>query len=205
MKISFLILTHNRPHLFLRCINSILQFKFSYPVEILVNNDSNDISEINIPDYNIKYFYYNNPNIGYIYKLLFDQSTGEYIFFLEDDDYLSDIFLENLCLESDLLYMNYKAAKLDDQIKQLRNNFSVEEENDLFQLSQIMFKKELLSVFPDELLTNNLHNDWKLFQIIKNKCKSIKIIDSRMFIQTCDAKDNISFKEYNGDKRFGNK
>ena len=92
MKISFLILTHNRPHLFLRCINSILQFKFSYPVEILVNNDSNDISEINIPDYNIKYFYYNNPNIGYIYKLLFDQSTGEYIFFLEDDDYLSDIF-----------------------------------------------------------------------------------------------------------------
>jgi glycosyltransferase involved in cell wall biosynthesis len=209
-KLSILILTHNRPKLFERCINSILQFKFSFNIEVLVNNDSKDIQEIYSDSYPIRYSYYSNNNLGYLYKHLFDLASGEYIYFLEDDDYLSSSFVEHLVLDSSLIYMNYKPAKLEDRLLQLtyRNNFKIETTNDLFQLSQIIFKKELLPSFPSELLNNHLDNDWKLFQILKQSVDGsdgkITLIKKQMFIQTCDGLDNISFPEHNKDERFLN-
>jgi glycosyltransferase involved in cell wall biosynthesis len=61
MKLSILILTHNRPILFKRCINSVLNNLPNFDIEILVNNDSKDITEI----------YHDNVNIFYYYKLWF--------------------------------------------------------------------------------------------------------------------------------------
>ena len=56
MKLSILILTHNRPLLFERCINSVLNNLPNYDIEILVNNDSNDITEIHNDKVNIYYY-----------------------------------------------------------------------------------------------------------------------------------------------------
>ena len=81
MKISFLILTHNRPKLFKRCIESILKQEFDFDIEILVNNDSNDISEdyISSDIVSIKYLYKQDQNLSNLYKYLFDLAIGEYI------------------------------------------------------------------------------------------------------------------------------
>ena len=46
MKLSILILTHNRPKLFKRCIKSVIKNLPDFDIEILVNNDSNDIEEV---------------------------------------------------------------------------------------------------------------------------------------------------------------
>ena len=55
-KLSILILTHNRPDLFQRCLHSVLsQLDDRTDVEIIVNNDSNDIREIN--DSRVTYYY----------------------------------------------------------------------------------------------------------------------------------------------------
>lgn len=44
MKLSILILTHKRPELFQRCLESALHM-LPENVEIIVNNDSNDIQK----------------------------------------------------------------------------------------------------------------------------------------------------------------
>jgi glycosyltransferase involved in cell wall biosynthesis len=206
MKLSFLILTHNRPELFKRCIKSILQFNFNFDIEIFVNNDSNDICKIYDDNISIIYFNKVDSNLGNIYKFLFDQATGDYIYFLEDDDYLSKNFqkyFEPAFCEFgiyDLFYMNYK------KVNNLKNfqKFEIEEKNIDFQLSQILFRRNILSQFPNELLNNEIDNDWRLFQILLNKTKSIYSNSHIMYIQTCDGNDNISFPLLNKDNRWSN-
>lgn len=192
MKLSILILTHNRPKLFERCLKSALKNKPDY-VEIIVNNDSSDITEIP----GISYFYNKHNDLSCTYEFLFDKAQGEYIYFLEDDDYLTDNFYKLIDFNYDINYMNY--WHFDEHLNLTKYKFfEIENENKLFQLGQIMFKKSLLTEFPKG---NALHNDWNLFQSIKNK-GTIKIINNKMFIQTQDGKDNISSQFYCSDERF---
>jgi glycosyltransferase involved in cell wall biosynthesis len=201
-KLSFLILTHNRPLLFKRGINSILQFEFPFEIEILVNNDSNDIQEIKSDTVPIIYSYIQSDNLSDIYKYLFIQARGEYIYYLEDDDYLLNGFLKVFMLIDtyDLIYCKYRPEKIDDYLK-IKFQKEPEVKNDLFQLSQIIFKKELLdlNIFPK---TNDINNDWKLYQSLKNNSLSFYFLNKEIFRQTCDGNDNISFKELCNDTRF---
>ena len=201
IKISFLILTHLRPKLFNRCISSIINQNFNFDIEILVNNDSHDILEI--PSDNIKYYYKTDNNLSVLYKYLFDKAVGEYIYFLEDDDYLvqnfSKILNDYISINNDIYYMNYKRA-MQNMLEVIQSKeFSIEKINNHFQLSQILFKKDLVEIFPNN---NNLDNDWKLFQHIINKTNNVSLIPNIMFIQTLDGKDNISFPHLNKDIRW---
>ena len=82
MKLSILILTHNRPKLFKRCIDSVIKNLPDFDIEILVNNDSNDIEEVYSENITIKYFYKKYKELGETYRFLYFESKGEYIFFL---------------------------------------------------------------------------------------------------------------------------
>lgn len=200
MNISVLILTHNRPKLFKRCLYSVLN-NIPKNVDILVNNDSNDIEEIVHPQ--IKYFYKKSENLSTLYKYLFNKTLSEYVYFLEDDDYIIDNFwdiLSNISsnVKYDLYYMNFR-RDIDTILSKNMLQFKQEKENNKFQLSQILFKKDKCSDFPDG---NYLDNDWKLYQNVLKNSKTTKIIKIPMFIQTTDGKDNISFKEFNSDQRF---
>lgn len=214
LKLSICILTHNRPILFKRCINSILNNLPTYNIEILVNNDSNDIQEIFSDKINIKYFYKKNNDLSKIYKLLFDKSSGDFIYFLEDDDYLHNIFFNYIDFKFDINYFLYtskdhiahygisQAINLQNLNKHLLkevsfNKFITHYDDTYFQLSQILFRKNIVSKFPKG---NNIKNDYKLFKSCKNS--TIKYIDKQLWVQTTDGKDNISFDNLNKDKRF---
>lgn len=200
--LSFLILTHNRPKLFRRCIESIINQNFDFEIEILVNNDSNDIEEICLPY--IKYSYKSSNNLSDLYKYLYDESKGKYIYFIEDDDYITSNFATILNQEypyfNDIYYMNFKHYN-ETISNSYKREFDIETFNEFFQLSQILFDRDLLPSenFPKN---NDLDNDWKIFQHIKNKTQNIKIISKPMFIQTLDGKDNISFPHLNKDIRW---
>jgi len=181
--ISILILTHNRPELFKRCIYSVINI-LPPGAEILVNNDSNDITEIKHEQ--IKYFYYKNNDLSNVYKMLFNKSSKSNVFFLEDDDILNEHFFEYINLDYDINYINYVPANFCD----FKLDFRVETENDLFQLSQIIFKKKLVTKFPEG---NYKDNDWYLFQNVLSNASSINVIKKRLFRQTMDGNDNISF------------
>ena len=72
--ISILIPTHNRPLLFKRCINSVLNQNTEVEYQILVNNDSGDIEEIYHDKIHIEYFYKHYSDLSLVYIHLFDSS-----------------------------------------------------------------------------------------------------------------------------------
>jgi len=196
MKLSILILTHNRPELFKRCLNSVINIYPNIQVEILVNNDSCDITEI----YNdkVQYFYYKDKDISNIYKFLFDKAKGEFIYFLEDDDYILPNFFNDLDLSYDLNYLNYRSYNIKETISRY-NNCKIEVQNKDFQLGQILFKKNIVQNFPKG---NAIDNDWNLLQDILKNTNKVIVVHSFMYQQTIDGNDNISFSHINKDKRW---
>ena len=216
MKLSILILTHNRPLLFERCINSVLNNLPNYDIEILVNNDSNDITEIHNDKVNIYYYYEKNKKLTDTYKFLYEKSKGEYIFYLEDDDYIKSNFFKFLNFNYDVNFLNYLSKdiltykrNLASYYKRFFNKFkSLSKINNLseflniyeprdFQFSQIVFKKNGIKYWPTE---DNIFNDYKIFKSLE--LETIFYISKPLWVQTTDGKDNISFKIFNKDKRF---
>ena len=203
-------MTHNRPELFKRCLRSVL-YNVPSNVEILVNNDSRDIEAI--PHNQVQYFYDSSDNLSSLYEGLFDRAKGEYIFYLEDDDYLLENFWKTVQCEIgtvELLMFNYYSSKKDMKryLKFFRANLHLVGTNDFkyfidnyndeeFQLSQIIFKRDILVHFPK---VDSIDNDFMLFSMLM--AKQIKYINKPLWVQTYDGKDNISLKQFCKDERF---
>jgi len=197
LKLSVLILTHNRPKLFEECINSLLKelsINSFEDFEIIVNNDSNDITEI--PHSKVRY-YYSTANVNDLYEYLYDLSTGEYIMYLEDDDIIMNLanVLYNIN-QSSLhigLYKAYDDNKTVFMFKEYILNKTkyklTSRDFALFQLSQIIFKKTEIQ-FPTKY---HNENDEKLLQELLN-IYDYKLYKDMFFEQGIDNK-NLSLKE----------
>ena len=216
MKLSILIPTHNRPELFKRSINSILNNLPDYPIEIIVNNDSRDITEIHSDQVQIRYNYQTSSDISDINQLLYDQSEGEYVYILEDDDYIRSNFFDNIIYDSDVLYIEYisepeieshgpvcayKMMRRNRKYQSLTNlsDFFNVFDDEYFQLSQIIFKNKLIDQVPRG---NNIRNDYHLLGMLAEIGCSFKYIAEQKWIQTTDGMDNISVPGLNNDTRF---
>jgi len=208
MKISVLILTHNRPDLFKRCIESVITaYKhFNVNLEILVNNDSRDITEV-YPKMT-RYYYSSSSNISVLYQLLFEKASNEYVYFLEDDDVMGkDFFFEVSQHTEDILYFNYIPHEWDVSFisffdytnkRGTKEDFLDEYDDHNYQFGQICFKKECLDIndFPSD---NHLQNDFVIFKKLHG---SFKTIPKFLYRQTTDGGDNISFKMLCKDDRW---
>lgn len=216
INLSILILTHNRPELFQRAIASVLDNLPDFPIEILVNNDSRDISEVYSMSTDITYFYEQSQVLSNLYSLLYNNARGEFIYFLEDDDYLLPGFFDNIDLTYDVNFFEYmsyplirilgvaqayrliaKSRKINhkDNLKMFIKEFDDEE----FQLGQILFRKSKLPLLPSG---NNIYNDYKMLCMLANANCSFKYVHAPLWVQTTDGNDNISFPCLNIDDRF---
>lgn len=198
MKLSILILTHNRPKLFTRCLESVLT-QIGPDIEVLVNNDSQDITEIKHPQ--VKYFYYSTGSLCEKYKFLLEIAQGEYVYYLEDDDYLTKDFL-TVDLDADLVVGNYcPTYKTSDMLtfmtlyKEARpspdeflNTLNLEH----LQLSQHIYRRSHILDFNFPM-DSNVHNDIKLTVHAALKAKTIHTVNKVFYYQTIDGGDNISF------------
>lgn len=197
--LSILILTHKRPKLFERCINSVIS-KCPKNIEVIVNNDSCDIEEFHKTK--VKYFYKKFNNISQIYEFLFLKSKGKYVYYLEDDDYLREDFF-NQKLDSDIIAGNYYPTYNPNNILKILNNFQdyfidnsfefVDKLNlEHLQLSQFIFSRFVMEdfVFGND---NNIHNDIRLVYHAASKAKSFRTTNKVFYYQTIDGNDNISF------------
>lgn len=169
-KLSICILTHLRPVLFKRCLESAL--KVCPDAEILVNNDSNDIE----PDNRAKYFYLQQP-LNNLYEFLVTQATGTHIWFLEDDDVAlkAPTMLDTMTVHR---YINHELEIPAPDIN-----------HDEYQLSQCCIPKHLLDFSTLETECNCIHNDYHLVKHLPYRPMA-----SIIFRQTYNG-DNISFPE----------
>ena len=198
MHLSILILTHNRPKLFTRCLESVLT-QITSGVEVLVNNDSHDITEIDHPQ--VKYFYYSSGSLCEKYKFLLEIAQGEYVYYLEDDDYLTKDFL-TVELDADLIVGNYCPSYQTDNMLTFMtlykdswltsDQFLDQLNTEHLQLSQHIYKRNTICDFEFPM-DSNIHNDIKLTVHAALRAKRIKTVNKVFYYQTIDGGDNISF------------
>ena len=199
MKLSILILTHNRPHLFTRCIQSVIS-QITPGVEVIVNNDSRDILEIEHPQ--VRYHYNKFDNLSAVYQFLLMQAQGAYVYFLEDDDYLTPTFINTLKYDADMIVGDYfpmyetvnklvfpriyKDALINPKM------FLLELNEEHLQLSQHVYKRSTIMdfTFPND---NNVHNDILLTKHAAGNSSIIRTVNKVFYHQTIDGGDNISF------------
>lgn len=206
VNLSIIILTHNRPKLFKRCLNSVINLELKN-YEIIVNNDTDDIDKISRE--NIHYFNKKSFDISELYYFCLMNSRGKFIYFLEDDDILLEgfktVFNKVLEYDIDLSLCNFEHC--ENKIKGIEffKNEEVDFEKfiknykpyNLFQLSRCIFKRSVIDKFPEG---NNVFNDYFLFKACK--VKTLNIFRNIIYKQTTHGNDNISFKKLNKDTRF---
>jgi glycosyltransferase involved in cell wall biosynthesis len=199
MNLSILIPTHNRPHLFARCLNSVLD-QITPNVEVVVSNDSRDVIEIEHPQ--VKYYYNEFDSLCEIYQFLLQQAIGEYVYYLEDDDYLLPDFLISLEYGADMIAGNYYPTyETTDKLiyprlykpalvspKEFLDNLNEEH----LQLSQHVYKRSTIVdfTFPKD---SHINNDILLTKHAANNCTVIQTTNKIFYYQTIDGGDNISF------------
>lgn len=100
-KISVIMLTYNRQELVGRAIESVLTQTFTDFEYIIVDNGSTDMGgviadEYALKDGRIKVIHRERGNIGSGRNAGLDAATGEYITFIDDDDFVESDFLDFL-------------------------------------------------------------------------------------------------------------
>ena len=199
-KLSILIPTHNRPDLFHRCLHSALGTYFD--IEVIVNNDSNDIREIK--DERVSYHYRKFEHLSQVYEFLLSCAKGEYVYFLEDDDYLAKDFYEKILLREDIIVGNYMPChdlenQLDYSMMYMNSVLPAEyfeEKMDAqrLQLGQFIFKRDTIWGwdFPKD---SHINNDELLVRYALKKTDLVRTMNRVFYHQTQDGGDNISFPE----------
>ena len=200
IKLSILLLTHNRPKLFQRCLEKIIP-QLTPEIEVIVNNDSNDIIEIVHPS--VRYYYNSYDNLSTVYKFLLDNASGSYVYYAEDDDYLTQgivakwiEWFDNYDLLVGNFYPTYRNDIEDNTFWNKVQMFTEDSpyylDQELLQLSQYVFKKELINdfIFPAD---SDVHNDILLVKHALSKLPMIKTTNKIFYYQTTDGGDNISF------------
>lgn len=89
--ISIIVPVYNGEKYIEKCINSILNQTYTNLELIIINDGSNDNTEKKIKSFNdqrINYFYIDNSGVSVARNFGIEQATGEYIAFVDSDDYL---------------------------------------------------------------------------------------------------------------------
>ena len=100
-KISIIIHIYNASVYLKRCIDSVLKQTYQNFELILVNDGSNDDSGEICQHYaeknsNIKYISKNNGGVSSARNIGFEHSCGDFICFIDADDWLEPIYIEKL-------------------------------------------------------------------------------------------------------------
>lgn len=184
--ISVIVPIYNAEKCIKKCIESILNQTKKELEIILINDGSTDNTEEVIKsfkDSRIKYYKNKNQGIGKTRNFGIDKATGEYIMFLDSDDYMSKDeceLLYNKCLEEDLdicicdFYRVYDDRKEETRLPD--------------------FKSSSLRENPD-IITENLNPWGKIFNrkmLLDNNIKfveDLKYEDAPFVIEAfCNAK-----------------
>lgn len=131
-RISIIIPFYNAEKYIVQCLNSVMIQDYSNYEVILINDGSSDRSETIVLDKaamikcNYKYLYEENAGVSAARNYGLNESTGEYIIFLDADDYLAD----NNCLkcvnevisQSDVDIVFFQLASTLDNLENPRLN-----------------------------------------------------------------------------------
>ena len=98
-KVSIIIPAYNAGKTIKKCLDSICNQTYKNIEIIVINDGSNDNTEDVVKSINndkIIYFKKENGGVSSARNLGLDNATGDYIFFIDSDDYVNETYVENL-------------------------------------------------------------------------------------------------------------
>lgn len=121
-KISVIIPVYNTEKYLKRCFNSVIEQNYPNLELVIINDGSKDNSESIIEEYKTKYpdliSYYKKENTGVADTRNFgvEKATGDYIMFLDSDDYIDKALFENLedYIKNDIELIKFKLQRVDN-------------------------------------------------------------------------------------------
>jgi glycosyltransferase involved in cell wall biosynthesis len=127
MKVSIIIPVYNAEKYLRQCIDSVIQQTYRDLEIILVDDGSTDNSgkicdEYAIKDSRIKVFHINNSGVSFARNKGIQESSGQYLMFVDSDDYIDLNMVEILISEisqskSDLVICGYTTVTHENYIK----------------------------------------------------------------------------------------
>lgn len=173
-KISFIIPVKNGEQYIRRCLNSILMQKYdSYEILIIDNGSVDGTRDIVLKEYNyenVEYYYLDKAGVSIARNYGLRKANGDYIIFIDVDDFIEDNTLEILSKyieqDYDVIKFNYyliKEKKYSKILFDTTTTFDEKNMNVLFEIMYSSFKFNQLwgQAIRRECL-NNLFFDEKL-------------------------------------------
>lgn len=214
IKISVIIPVYNAEKFIKRCLESIIQQNYN-ELEIVVvddgstDNSRNIINELAKNDDRIKYCYQENRGVSYARNYGIAKATGEYLTFVDADDYMANGVLNNfkkICIKSrcDIYRYNYYYSS-EQNIKQSEGK-NYEFSNRILSSGTEEFKQILLDIISGKVMTfiwvlfikrsllyNNLFNpqisymEDKVFYLqIFSKARTIMFLNDKIYFYFYD-------------------
>ena len=155
MKFSFIVPVFNRENLIKKCIDSIRQQTYNNYEIIIIDDGSTDNTSKIINDYfaqfdNIKYYYQENSGPYNARLTGVSKSTGEYIIFVDSDDWI-----ENNTLDIIFQYINKYKPDIIKYKYSINNNSTNQSDNSDVKLYS-QDKEELYQEFINNAKLNSL-------------------------------------------------
>lgn len=204
INVSVVIPTYNREKTLKKCIDSLINQTLKNIEIIIIDDGSNDNTSdliLNYTDERIKYFKRKNHGIGSSRNFGIEKSSGEYLCFVDSDDYVSKDYLEKMYNkaitdELDLVVCDYYDYYLSGRKKEVKlenfNNSNLKENPKLIRIINLgpcnkLIKKSL--THNNKFLEETKYEDAPFVtKIIKEAQKIGKLNESLCYF----LKDNKS-------------
>ena len=189
--ISIIVPIYNAEKYIAKCLESLINQTKKELEFILINDGSTDNTEKIIKKYSdkrIKYFKNKNQGIGKTRNFGIKKATGEYLMFIDSDDYLEKTACEEL----------YKTIKKDKSDIAICDFYKIYENGQLEEIRLPSFKKTTLKKTPNLLLDINLAPWNKLYKssLIKENnltfVENLKYEDAPFVAEVFDKANQIS-------------
>lgn len=196
--VSFIIPAYNSANIIKRTIDSILNQKTDIEYEIIIVDDgsTDDLYKTILKYYlnkkdKVKYYYKENGGISDARNYGITKATGEYIIFVDHDDYISENLLNDISkyIEDDIDLIKWNPIWVDKDGNEIKRNPAISHNkivtgeegfNILYGVDTLLicvwnycFKKSIFEEFP----TGRLHEDFAIMPFIILNAKTMAITD----------------------------
>lgn len=192
--VSIIVPVYNAERTIDRCLNSLVNQTYDHIEILIVNDGSIDSSGVKCDRYaeidtRVKVFHIENKGVSNARNCGIANSTGDFIIFVDSDDYLTDIACEIL--------VNHQLALDDDCVvygfRQLSGSIWAPEYSQHYS-SLKEFKKDYIQWLNTELLSSSVNKLYKRSKVVKsfpdNMSFGEDLIFSLNYLSSCET---ISF------------
>lgn len=212
-KVNIIVPIYNSEEYLSKCLDSIKNQTLKEIKAILVNDGSTDSSEKIIDEYIEKYpqifikINKQNGGQGSARNLGIEKATGEYIVFIDSDDYLEENMLENMYSvaiknNSDLVICDYYEIENQNKIVRKAINFIDDKIKTNYMLSNASPWNKLIktTIFKEnkiEFLEGHIYEDLATMPVLTNYLNNIVYLEEPLYNYIIRAGSTMRQKTYN--------